>query len=308
MPGVAAIIVSWNVRDLVRACLTSLTLPPRPDEVVVVDNASADGTADVVAAEFPVARLIRAGANLGFAGGVNAGVAAAAGDYLLLLNPDTELRPGALAAMVRLLERDPGAAIVAPALVGADGTRQSSRRRFPSPLMLAVESTALGRAPLLLRLPARYRLEDTSDAHVQSVDWVYGACFMVRRAALEQIGGMDETYFMYSEEVDLCRRLRQLGWAVLYEPAAEVVHHEGKSSDQVPVATLARFNRSKALYAAKQWGRIWGEAVRLSLLGAIAWEWCVEAAKLLIGHKAELRRGRLAAYRAVLDTRLRRLP
>ncbi|MHB0878116.1 MAG: glycosyltransferase family 2 protein [Anaerolineae bacterium] len=304
----SAVIVSWNVVGLARACLQSLRLDPSPAEVIVVDNASTDGTPDMVATEFPEAALVRSADNLGFAAGINAGVAAAAEEYLLLLNPDTELRPGALAAMARLMDADGSAAVVAPALVYPDGSRQSSRRRFPTLLTLAVESTTLAQLPVLSRLVTRYRLGDTSDAHVQEIDWPYGACFLVRRSALSEVGGMDRTYFMYSEEVDLCRRLRQLGWRVLYEPAATVVHHEAKSSDQAPTARLVRFNRAKVLYARKHVGPAAGEALRLHLLAIIAWEWCVEAAKLVLRHKPEIRRPRLRAYRTALATGLRRLP
>ena len=169
---------------------------------------------------------------------------------------------------------------------------QSSRRRFTA-ASLFVESTPAQRLPLLSRTVRRFHLEDRSDAHVQEVDWVWGACFLLRREALEETGGLDETFFMYSEEVDLCRRLHQAGWKTVFEPAAEVVHHHGKSSEQVPAARLIRFNRSKALYAGKHLGAGVAEVLRLYLLGTFLWEMAFEGAKLALGHRPDLRRARL---------------
>ena len=226
---VSAVIVNWNVLPLLRACLASLPAAGVPlSDTVVVDNASADGSDQAVRLEFPEATLLPSGGNLGFPAGVNRGLAAGPGDYVLILNPDTELAPGAIPALVARLDAEPQVGLVAPRLLSADGTPQATRRRFPSLAVLALESTPLARLPVARRVVDRYRCTDSSDAHVQEIDWPYGAAYLVRRDALEEAGGMDAGYFMYSEEVDLCRRLTQLGWRVLYEPAASVLHHEGK--------------------------------------------------------------------------------
>lgn len=304
--GLSAVIVSWNVLPLLRECLDSLLPQLRPgDEAVVVDNASQDGTETAVATGYPGVRLIRAGANLGFCGGVNLGLSHARGSLVLILNPDTRLAPGALEAMRRLTDRDASVAVVGPRLVDTEGSIQPSRRRFPTVGTLFVESTPAQRLPLLARIPRRFRLEDRSDAHAQGVDWVWGACFLLRREALQEVGGLDETFFMYSEEVDLCRRLGQLGWETVFEPAAQVVHHEGKSSEQVPAARLVRFNRSKVLYAEKHFGRGLAEALRLYLLGTFVWEMGLEGTKLALGHRRSLRRERLRLYRQALASGLR---
>ncbi len=307
--GISIVIVSWNVLALLRECLNSLPGQLRPgDEVIVVDNASADGTEPQLRADFPWVRVLQTGANLGFCAGVNRGIIAGANPYLLVLNPDTRLQPGALDALRALLDRDPVTAVVGPRLLNVDGSRQSSLRSFPTLATLAVESTPLRSLPMLSRLVRCYHRENRSDAHVQEVDWVWGAAFLLRRAALEEAGGLDETYFMYSEEVDLCRRLADLGWHVLFEPAARVVHHHGKSSEQVGTGTLIRFNRSKVLYASKNVGRRRAEVLRRHLLAGYVWETVVETSKLAVGHKPELRRGRVESYRQVLASGLRRLP
>ncbi|NLT43098.1 MAG: glycosyltransferase family 2 protein [Anaerolineae bacterium] len=308
-PGLAVVIVTWNVLPLLRECLASLgpQLGAR-DEVVVVDNASGDGTEYEVRKCYPWVSLVQTGANLGYAAGVNRGIAATSKPYVLVLNPDTRLAMGALPALRRLVERDPSIAVVGPRLMKPDGARESSLRSFPTLTTLFVESTPLKRLPLLSRVVRRYQLEDRSDAHVQAVDWVWGAAFLVRRQALLEAGGLDETYFMYSEEVDLCRRLQALGWAVVFEPAAVVIHHHGASSEQATTGTLIRFNRSKVLYAAKHIGRLRSECLRRYLLATYRWEVAVEAAKLALGHKPQLRRERLRSYRRVLDSGLRRLP
>lgn len=303
---VSAVVVSWNVLPLLRRCLESLLAQGGDLEVIVVDNASGDGTEAAVRAEYPQVRLVQTGANLGYPAGINAGLRLCRHPLVLLLNPDAIVAPRALAALVRLMERDAGLALVAPRLLFPDGSPQPSRRRFPTRRDLLIESTPLQRLPGGERLLRRFYRQDSSDAHVQEVDWVYGACLLLRARALHEVGGMDAGYFMYSEEVDLCRRLKAGGWSVAFEPAAAVVHHEGQSSDQVPTARLVRFNRAKVLYALKHFGPATAELLRLHLLALMAGQAAIEAAKLLLGHKRELRRQRIAAYLTVLRDGLRR--
>jgi GT2 family glycosyltransferase len=306
------VIVSWNVRGLLRACLHSIEADsgvslakdtdhgPGTTEVIVVDNASTDGSAAMVRAEFPGVRLLAEATNLGFTGGNNRGIAASRGRRVLLLNPDTEVRPGTLAALGGYLDQHPKVGLVGPRLLNTDGTPQSSRRRFPTPATALVESTPL--QALLPTWPAlrRYYVLDRSDDEAQEVDWVTGAAMLARREALLQIGGFDPGYFMYSEELDLCRRLRRAGWRIGYEPAAVVVHHGGQSSDQNVPARHIRFQRSRLRYFARWHGRGVAAALRLWICALYGWQATLEAGKWLIGHKRPLRRERVAMYGTVL--------
>jgi len=315
-PVCSIVIVSWNVRELLRACLDSLPaavsapiFPLDPcsiqhlafsTEVIVVDNGSSDGSAALVRSEFPGVRLLAETANHGFAHGNNLGIAAGRGRLVLLLNPDTVLEAGSLVALVRYLDRHPAVGLVGPRLLNPDGSPQSSRRRFPTWGTALVESTPL--QPLLpqLGLLRRYYVLDRSDDEAQPVDWVSGACMLARRVALTQVRGFDPGYFMYSEELDLCRRLRATGWEIGYEPAARVIHYGGQSSDQDIPARHIRFNRAKLHYFARWHGRGAAAALRLWLCALYAWQGGLEAAKWLLGHRRSLRRARVALYGQVV--------
>lgn len=324
MVDLSIIIVSWNVRDLLRHCLASVVREkglvisdwdssPNPQslttnhftlEIIVVDNASTDGSAAMVRDEFPAVRLVASERNLGYPGGNNVGLRMAQGRYLMILNPDTQVHPGALAAMVAYADAHPDVGVVGPQLLNPDGSVQSSRRRFPTFATALFESTWL--QPLApRRLLERYYVLDQPDDVTLDVDWVDGAALMARREAVEQVGLLDEGFFMYSEELDWCRRFRQAGWRVVYLPEAKIVHHRGKSSDQVVVARHVHFNTSKVRYFRKHHGALAAETLRLFLLGSYAWQLGLEGAKWLLGHKRLLRAQRLAAYWQVLRSGLR---
>lgn len=332
-PDLSVIIVSWNVRDLLRACLASLTTDSSPSpcslrpsslEIIVVDNASSDGSATMTAAEFPHVRLIANTGNRGFTGGNNQGLALARGRYIFFLNPDTEVIGEALATMIAYLDAHPEVGVIGPQLRYGDGSPQSSRRRFPTLWSALFEST-----PLAWHWPnnpwARwYRMEDQATAgsrsqrpatgepgnlgqgaHLgQEVDWLVGAALMTRRTVLEQVGGFDEGYFMYSEELDWCRRVKEAGWRIVYLPTAQIVHHEGKSSEQVVAARHIRFQTSKVRYFRKFHGPLAAQILRVFILVAFAVEWVIEAMKWLLGSRRSLRRDRMAAYRQLLASRL----
>jgi N-acetylglucosaminyl-diphospho-decaprenol L-rhamnosyltransferase len=337
----SVIIVNWNVRDLLRNCLNSLLASPGiawiggptisdsaaqpPDEgglgqplppqslsaeVIVVDNASSDGSTAMLEAVFPWVRLVASPENRGFAGGNNLAIPLSQGRYLLFLNPDTEVLGNALAAMVACMKDHPEIGVLGPELRYGDGSRQSSRRCFPTFGMALIEST-----PLAWRWPdntwaRRYHMDDVpvpsaDPGKVQVVDWVVGAALLVRREALEQVGGFDEGYFMYSEELDWCRRAKTAGWQAAYFSGAQVVHHEGKSSEQGIAARHIRFQTSKVRYFRKVHGVLTAWVLQMSILAMFSIEWGLEAVKWLLGSRRDLRRERMAAYGQLLKSGLR---
>ena len=303
--NLSVVIVNWNVRDLLRRCLASVleSAPGASADVIVVDNASTDGSIEMLRAEFPQATLVANARNRGFPAGINQGLAAAQGRYVLLLNPDTQVLDDALAALTRYLDTHPDAGIVSPQLLYPDGSVQSSRRRFPTLLTLFLESTWLeSLAPRsLLR---RYYVLDQPDDATLDVDWTTGAAMLVRREVVQQVGGMDEGFFMYSEELDWCRRVKAAGWRVVYHPGARIIHHEGKSSEQAVPARHVNFQRSKVYYARKHHGPRVAMALRLYLLGLYAWQLGLELIKGALGHKRALRWQRARAYWQVLRSGL----
>ncbi|MBC7225671.1 MAG: glycosyltransferase family 2 protein [Thermoflexales bacterium] len=306
MPDLSVLIVNWNVRDLLRRCLHSVlaSQPACSLEVIVVDNGSTDGSAEMVRAEFPQVHLIANADNRGFTAANNQGLAVARGRYVLLLNPDTEVVGDALERMVAFADAHPDVGVVGPQLLNPDGTVQSSRRRFPTLTTALFESTWLQPyAPR--RLLTHYYILDRPDDEIQDVDWVTGAALMARREAVEQVGPLDEGFFMYSEELDWCRRFREAGWRVVYLPTARVIHHEGKSSEQVLPARHVHFQTSKIRYFRKYHGPLAAGILRTVILGNYLWQMGVEGAKWLLGHKRALRAERIRAYRQVVRAMVR---
>lgn len=307
LPDLSIVIVSWNVREWLRRCLQSVFTRgtvPLELEVIVVDNASADGSAAMVAREFPQVRLIANAQNRGFPAANNQGIAVSSGRYVMLLNPDTEVLGAALATMVAYLDTHPQVGALGPQLLNPDGSVQSSRRRFPTFWTAVFESTWLQSwaPPGLLE---RYYVRDRRDDEISEVDWVTGACLVVRREALEQVDGLDEGFFMYSEELDWCRRIKAAGWKVVYFPEARVVHHEGKSSEQVVAARHIHFQTSKIRYFRKYHGALAAALLRFFLLALYGEQLALEALKGALGHKRPLRRQRVAAYWQVLRSGLK---
>jgi len=248
------IIVSYNGREHLRKCLQSLAAhgPSVGHEVIVVDNASQDGSAEMVTAEFPQARLLPLPKNVGFAAGANRGIGEASGEAIVLLNPDSELKEDVFGPMLTYLRGHPDIGILAPKLRDEDGSLQLSCRRFPT------FSVALfNRYSLLTRLlpgnrfSARYLLTDWDHSAVAAVDWVSGACLMARRSLFEEIGPLDEGYFMYIEDVDLCQRVHRAGYKVVYFPEAAITHHIGRSSHTLPSRSIVERHRSMWHYYKK---------------------------------------------------------
>ncbi len=306
----SVIIVSYNVARLLEECLTSLFSRPADGlaiEVIVVDNASADDSPKLVRDKFPQARLIENSYNYGFPRGCNQGLRQAKGQYLFFLNPDATVEPATLRALVDFMEAHPQAGVVGPLVRFPDGKVQPSRRRFPGPGLALVESTILQRKPFFKNLPAlkHFYCEDVPDDRAQEVDWLVGAAFVVRRAVVEALGGLDERFFMYSEELDFCRRVRERGWQVWYTPAGVVTHQEGRSSQQNLAARYINFHTSKLSYYRKYYGRVYAGLLRGYLLTTHLYEYAEEWAKLRLGHKPALRRERLQMLRTVLASRFR---
>ncbi len=305
MPDLSIIIVNWNVRELLRDCLHSIDAGRGglALEVIVVDSASSDGSAAMVAAEFPWVKLIARADNVGFPRGNNIGLAEARGRFLLLLNPDTRVLGDALPLMVARLAAQPDIGALGPQLLNTDGSVQSSRRRFPSLATGFFEGTWLeGLAPGVLR---HYYALDLPDDVEADVDWLNGAYIMLPRQVYDEIGGMDEAYFMYSEELDWCRRIKMAGWRVVYFPQAQVLHHYGKSSEQAVTARHINFQRAKLRYYRKYHGRAQTLTLRLFLLLVYVWQLALELVKGALGSKRELRRERVRVYAAVLRSGLR---
>ncbi len=243
----AAVIVNYNVRDHLLACVRSLR-DEGIREVVVVDNDSIDGSGAALAAADADARLIPAGANLGFGRAANRGVAATDAYRVLILNPDAVVEPGCVKALLAALDGDEGLAVVGPRVDNPDGTRYPSVRRFPD-LPVAAGHAFLGLVRPNNRFTRRYRMLDGEPDQTADVDWVSGTCMLVRRSAFDAVGGFDEAYFMYVEDVDLCWRLRRAGWRVGYEPGARVVHTVGASSERAPYRMIAAHHRSLLRFA-----------------------------------------------------------
>jgi len=273
-PRISVLVVSYQVRDLLRRCLETLRDQAGVSfEVLVLDNASSDGSADMVAERFPEVRLLRSAENTGFARATNALMKAAGGDLFALVNPDTELPPDALATAANLLERHPRAGIAGLSLRNPDGSAQPSCFSFPDPLNLLVESLGLHRlfvhagfgVPSLAPEPAGGEGE---------VGWVSGAFFMIRRSVVERVGRLDERRFMYGEEMDLCWRARAAGFPVVWSNRCRVLHHGGASSGDARGALFVKnlegrlaFLRQHRGARAAVLGRefmAWGAALRLA--------------------------------------------
>lgn len=269
MCEVSAVVVNYNAGDELRTALRSIAdeMAGRAWEAVVVDNASSDGSAGVANEFAPCVRLIANHDNVGFGRAVNQALAAVTAPRVLVMNPDCRLEPGAMAALAHVLDADPSCAIAGPRILDPDGAVQGSARGDPDMLTgLFGRASALRR--LLPGLPVSKRnVVDIGGAFPGDmpvgtgpgaatsagpagvvVDWVSGACMLARRSALEAVGGFDERYFLYWEDADLCRRLRNRGYRIRYVPAATAVHRVGQSSRTARALSIRAFHESAYLY------------------------------------------------------------
>jgi len=239
------VIVNWNTCNELTDCLRSvLAADSGSAEIIVVDNASTDGSVEMLQGEFPNVRLIRNTANLGFAKASNQGIEASGGRYVLLLNPDCLVHPGALTELVRFGDANVDAGIFGLRILNQDGSVFESCRRFPT------LAAGIFRNALLARLfpnnpyTREYLMADCNHDTAREVDWVSGAALVIRRELLDDIGPLDTRFFMYCEDVDIAYRAKERGWRVMYCPDATVVHLRARSSDQNPVRMIVAFHRS----------------------------------------------------------------
>jgi GT2 family glycosyltransferase len=251
MPRLSIVIVTYNSAKYVDACLKSLSVhrPATDHETLVVDNASPDGTAGSVRQRWPAVRVVDAGGNLGFARANNIGIRQTFGDLVLLLNPDTAVSAGAIDTLVAALDARPDAAIAGPRLVDAAGRAELSFGAMIGPFAELRQKVLVGGNDRGVA-PIRAYVERLT-RRAREVDWVSGACLLVRRADAEAVGLLDERYFMYTEDVDFCAAARARGRRVLFVPAAEVVHVRGQSVVSARDATAERYRRSQLTFYAK---------------------------------------------------------
>jgi GT2 family glycosyltransferase len=280
-PRLGIVVVSYNTCDLLRRCLQSTTEVSLPVDVVVVDNASTDGSPEMVRREFPGIRLLANQQNRGFAAATNQGLEAVrnTSEFALLLNPDAWLHPGAAEEMARFLVAHPRVGAVGARLLYPDGRHQEGAWRFPT-LLMAIFDLFPPTGPLLGRLQGsflngRYQ-EERADAPFP-IDHPLGAAMMIRRETLAEVGLFDEEYWMYAEEVDWCRRCRQAGWAIWQVPSARVVHVGGASSSQFRGRSFVALHRSRLRFVRK-WGdarhaRWYRRIIRLGMVWATLQAW-----------------------------------
>ncbi len=262
MERTSVVIVGWQVRELLRGCLASIAAHEGRDalDVWVVDNGSTDGTAAMVAAEFPWVRLIARGDNPGFAAGNNVALRRATGDVCILLNPDTRVHDAGLTALAAYLRAHPAVGVVGPRLLNPDGSLQSAGFAPPSLFQIWYDLIPWPRRFYDSRLNGRY--PDTPMDRPYAVGFPLGACFAVRRGVFEHVGLLDETYGMYMEELDFCARARAAGYAVHILPTVAVTHDGGQSTRQAPEAMFLALHRARRRFYRRYRPAWWNNCAR----------------------------------------------
>lgn len=253
MLDLSIIVLNWNTRQMLVDCLSSVqtAVANLACEVVVVDNGSTDGSQTMLLRHFPDVHLIQNDENVGFARANNQAMTASQGRYMLLFNSDAIATPGAIQSLLDLARTQPRAGIVGAQLVNRDGSFQASHTSFPTLWQEFLMLTGLGRLFYGQWYPSHSPEEEKGP---QTVDYVEGACLLVRREAFEDVGGLDESYFMYAEEVDWCHTMRERGWQVWYQPEAKVIHLGGGSSRNRRPQREADLYRSRVQFFRKHYG------------------------------------------------------
>ena len=258
-PDVSIVVVTWNAKLYVLECLESLYAHPssRATEIIVVDNDSSDGTPEAVRAEFPRVKVIQNRTNMGFANGNNIGMATAKGRYLCLVNSDVAVPAGCIDTMLNYLEEHPRVGLLGPRMLAPDGSTGLSVKNFPT--VWNTFCCALGLHSLFPNSrvlggfePRSFPYSNTSDVEVVS-----GWFWVVRREAIAEVGGLDERFFMYGEDIDWCRRFREAGWRVVYCAAAEALHYGAASSSRTPARFYVEMYRANLQYFRKHHAKAW---------------------------------------------------
>jgi hypothetical protein len=262
--ALSVVVVTYNARGHVERCLE--TVAEGPHEVIVVDNASTDGTQELVRERFPSARLIELPENIGFGAANNVGMEAAGGDYSLLLNSDAWPRADGIESLRAIAEANPEVGIAGPRLVGPDGRLQKSVRGFPTLWRLATEYFLLRKLAPGSRLLNNFYGSGFDYGSRRPAEFLMGAVLLLRRDAVEEVGGFDPAFFMFSEEVDLCYRMRAAGWAVEFTPDAEFVHLGGASTAPAWDRMFREQLRGHLRFFAKHHGLAQAERARRLLL------------------------------------------
>lgn len=266
MSKISVIIVSWNAKEFLRECLASVTQTASDcvGEIIVVDNASVDGSPDMVREQFPDVILIEAGANLGFARANNLAMKEAKGEYFALVNSDVVVNTECMQQLLRFMEKRPEAGLAGPRIVGKDGGLQGSCRLFPTVWNNVCRALALDRmfpsVPLLSGHEMRHFQHDVC----AQAEVISGCFWMARRAAVQRVGGLDERFFFYMEDVDWCRRFREDGWKLFFVPEATAVHHGGASTANAPLRYVIQYHRANLMYWEKYHGAL-GKSVYFSI-------------------------------------------
>jgi GT2 family glycosyltransferase len=261
MGTISVIIVSWNAREHLRKCLNSIRQAGGPlvREIIVIDNASTDGSADIIAGQFPEVTLLRCNENLGFARANNLGLKRASGPLLALVNSDVVVHPGCFEALSAYLDSQEEVGLVGPKVFGEDGRVQPTCRRLPTLWNTACRALALDNARYYWRPFSGTEMRQWDGNTLMDVQALSGCFWLARRVAVEQVGGLDERFFFYAEDLDWCKRFGDAGWKVTYAPAATATHFGGGSSANAPLRYSIQMLRANLAYWRKHRG-VFGQA------------------------------------------------
>jgi GT2 family glycosyltransferase len=277
------IILNWNTQEDTKRCIDSIleSRPKKSIEIILVDNASSDGSRETLPKQFPVCQYIQNSKNIGFGAGNNRGIPAARGKYVFFLNSDTIVTKESLEKLLEFADHNPDAGIIGPKLLNKDGTLQYSCRNFPNLGVGFFRNTPLGRLFPHNRYTQDYLLSDWDHQSVREVDWVSGAALLIRREALDKLKGFDEDFYMYCEDVDLCYRAREAGWKTVYFPDSIIYHIIGRSSDKAPTRMTWFFHQSMYLFYKKHYAKSTSILIRPFILPGLF----IRAAGQLIRYK-----------------------
>jgi hypothetical protein len=259
MPDVSISIVNYNARNYLDDCIRSITesIKRHSYEVIVVDNASFDSSANMVSQKYPEVKIIRNYSNLGFIKANNMGIKASSGRYIMSLNNDTKILGGTIDKLVEFMDNNPDAGAVGPKLLNSDSSVQlQARRGFPTPINSLFYFSGLSRLFPKSRLMGGYLLTYLDDKTAMEVDSLCGAAMVVRREVIDKVGLMDEGYFMYGDDIDWCYKIKQAGWKVYYLPEAEMIHYGGRGgSRRQSYRNIFEFHRAMAIFYWKHYSK-----------------------------------------------------